>query len=321
MNQISLINSNNSISNSAYESLIDNSDLSFICKKISKMSTVLCLISSHLNDSDTLKMSIRKISDRCLDISSEILRISSRKGFNFGAVDYYCVLKDSVSVCADVNTVLGSLLVANLISEGNYRVIINEVGIILKKSQVFITEYCRENNSIFSRHAFDINLQPQAVAGYKGQNGVLYKNSNTFGVNSSSTATAPNNLDKGHVQIINQQSAVGVMVSNDAVSNDASNGVGPFVSAKVDELNKSPYKSSSRQVRKDVNFGVSSQGSSRQSRILDMLEKDSNLTVKDFARLITDCSEKTIQRELLGLVSIGKLKKEGERRWSRYSLA
>ena len=92
MNQISVINSNNQLVNSAFESLIDNSDLSFICKKISKMSTVLCLISSHLNDADNLKVSIRKISDKCLDISSEILRISSRKGFNFGSADYYCVL-------------------------------------------------------------------------------------------------------------------------------------------------------------------------------------------------------------------------------------
>lgn len=54
--------------------------------------------------------------------------------------------------------------------------------------------------------------------------------------------------------------------------------------------------------------------------IINLLKKDSNLTVKDFSRVITDCSEKTIQRELLDLVSKGILKKEGERRWSKYSL-
>jgi len=42
--------------------------------------------------------------------------------------------------------------------------------------------------------------------------------------------------------------------------------------------------------------------------------------VKDFAKVITDISEKTIQRELLDLVQRGVIKKEGERRWSRYSL-
>lgn len=58
----------------------------------------------------------------------------------------------------------------------------------------------------------------------------------------------------------------------------------------------------------------------RQDRILEILKGQSNLTVKDFAKVITDVSEKTIQRELLDLVQKGVIKKEGERRWSRYSL-
>ncbi|HEX7724406.1 MAG TPA: DeoR family transcriptional regulator [Candidatus Paceibacterota bacterium] len=58
----------------------------------------------------------------------------------------------------------------------------------------------------------------------------------------------------------------------------------------------------------------------RQERILAVLKDQSNLTVKDFAKVITDVSEKTIQRELLDLVQKGVIKREGERRWSRYSL-
>lgn len=60
---------------------------------------------------------------------------------------------------------------------------------------------------------------------------------------------------------------------------------------------------------------------SRQENIINLLKKDSNLTIKDFLKVITDCSEKTIQRELIVLVEKGIVKKEGERRWSRYSLA
>ncbi len=58
----------------------------------------------------------------------------------------------------------------------------------------------------------------------------------------------------------------------------------------------------------------------RQSQIILLLKKDSNLTIKDFAKVVHDCSEKTIQRELLELVDKGIVKKVGERRWSRYSL-
>lgn len=58
----------------------------------------------------------------------------------------------------------------------------------------------------------------------------------------------------------------------------------------------------------------------RQERILLLLKNQSNLTIKDFATVISDCSEKTIQRELIELVEKGVIKKEGERRWSTYSL-
>jgi len=58
----------------------------------------------------------------------------------------------------------------------------------------------------------------------------------------------------------------------------------------------------------------------RQEVILNILGTRSDLTIKDFAKVIKDCSEKTIQRELIDLLNRGIIKKEGERRWSRYSL-
>ncbi|MFA6079256.1 MAG: hypothetical protein WC779_05875 [Candidatus Omnitrophota bacterium] len=59
----------------------------------------------------------------------------------------------------------------------------------------------------------------------------------------------------------------------------------------------------------------------RQAVILAVLRNQSNLTIRDFAKVIKDCSSKTIQRELSELVEKGIVKKEGERRWSRYSLS
>lgn len=55
--------------------------------------------------------------------------------------------------------------------------------------------------------------------------------------------------------------------------------------------------------------------------IINLLKKTKEISVKDVSNIISDCSEKTIQRELLSLVEKGVLKKEGERRWSKYSLA
>ena len=59
----------------------------------------------------------------------------------------------------------------------------------------------------------------------------------------------------------------------------------------------------------------------RQQTIIALVKRHRTLTIKGFTGVIKDCSEKTIQRELLALVEKGVLKKEGERRWSTYSLA
>lgn len=61
--------------------------------------------------------------------------------------------------------------------------------------------------------------------------------------------------------------------------------------------------------------------SNRRNSILELLQNKAVITIKDTVDAIKGCSTKTIQRELLSLVSEGILKKKGERRWSTYSLA
>ena len=66
---------------------------------------------------------------------------------------------------------------------------------------------------------------------------------------------------------------------------------------------------------------VAERKGSRRDSILGLLKKQKKITVKDVAGVVTNCSEKTIQRELLSLVKEGVLRREGERRWSTYFLA
>lgn len=71
----------------------------------------------------------------------------------------------------------------------------------------------------------------------------------------------------------------------------------------------------------DVAQGSSLKKSSRQSIILSIIKKKGEVTVKDVSEVIKNCSEKTLQRELNSLLSSGVVKRVGERRWSKYSLA
>lgn len=65
---------------------------------------------------------------------------------------------------------------------------------------------------------------------------------------------------------------------------------------------------------------VYSQLTDRAERIKTVLEAKPQASVKDVSEIITDVSEKTIQRELNSLIEKGQVVREGERRWSRYSV-
>jgi len=58
----------------------------------------------------------------------------------------------------------------------------------------------------------------------------------------------------------------------------------------------------------------------RAARIKTVLEAKPAATIKDISEVITDVSEKTIQRELNSLIEKGQVVREGERRWSKYSV-
>ena len=59
----------------------------------------------------------------------------------------------------------------------------------------------------------------------------------------------------------------------------------------------------------------------RRDAILSVIKSKQKASIKDISTLIRGVSEKTIQRELSSLIEAGMVKKEGERRWSIYSLA
>lgn len=58
----------------------------------------------------------------------------------------------------------------------------------------------------------------------------------------------------------------------------------------------------------------------RRETIMSVIKNKRKASIKDISTLIRDVSEKTIQRELSSLVESGMILKEGERRWSVYSL-
>ena len=59
----------------------------------------------------------------------------------------------------------------------------------------------------------------------------------------------------------------------------------------------------------------------RRETILKYIKNHGWSSIKDIAGILPEVSSKTVQRELADLVQNGVLKREGDRRWSRYALA
>lgn len=65
---------------------------------------------------------------------------------------------------------------------------------------------------------------------------------------------------------------------------------------------------------------VYSQLNDRVTRIKTVLEAKPEATIKDITDIITDVSAKTIQRDLNAMIESGEVIRQGERRWSKYSI-
>lgn len=56
----------------------------------------------------------------------------------------------------------------------------------------------------------------------------------------------------------------------------------------------------------------------RQETIYRLIKQQGPISIRDIAQAVPDVGSKTIQRELIALIKSGRLKREGDRRWSRY---
>lgn len=88
-------------------------------------------------------------------------------------------------------------------------------------------------------------------------------------------------------------------------------------SEKAPKVKKRTRSSKGHSKKKMVS---NSQRNERHENILKILKQKRDASISDITSLITDCSQKTIQRDLNQLVSKGLVSREGDRRWSVYNL-
>ena len=90
--------------------------------------------------------------------------------------------------------------------------------------------------------------------------------------------------------------------------------------SKLNEAYKSESKNTieNNKVNDNGNGNGHKRKDLRKNMVLDFIKGHTNVSIKDIVPNINSCSEKTIQRELISLINERKIKKIGDRRWSRY---
>lgn len=276
--------SNHKLSLKGLGFFVEKDYLVFIFKKTEKLATALYLVTAFFKDDEPLKWTFR---EKGMFLLSHALVVNDSDAF-----DRDNSLRTIFSVSLELISLLTIAATSKLISEMNYTILRREFELLINKLResieletfdkgfVLSNSFFETDTSAVANNAVTSELNMPSPLGYKGQ--------------SNSVGPYPVTHNKG-------QSIFGTHTS-----------ARPKASAHT--------SSSSVAVPTIDKPSVKDKKNDRQTRIMSLLSKGGNLTVKDFVRVITECSEKTIQRELLDLVEKGVLKKEGERRWSRYSL-
>lgn len=179
------------------------------------------------------------------------------------------------------------LCVARLIGKGNHDVVRTElVNVLSTLAQMNLSESSDSLVSVLSNEFFAV--QKEYLKETKNHR------SHTVPANQF-VPTFDKRHFKRHVQNNDRKT---VSVSNAGISDSAQSSGSPV------KDNESHFNSQKH----------------RREIIITTVKELNEVGIKDIAVRITDCSEKTIQRELLSLVEEGVLRKEGERRWSRYRM-
>ena len=258
-------------------------ELEFIFKKTDKIITAMYLVTNFFSIDEPLKWDIRQISTKTLRSISSLITAS--------VYDKETRIKNVSAHVVELNTLFEVAYRTGLVSSMNYNILNAELGKLSDAIGAYISGVnvgggYNVDNLDLSKNSFEVQMSADATG--------LANRSRENSARSHGTDV----LYKGHTK---QQSVF----------------YGTVRDLKQKLLSdKTPHV---RNVGQN-SFKKTSTNSQRRDQIISEISKKGEVSVKDISSVIKDCSEKTLQRELLALVAEGVLLKTGERRWSRYSL-
>jgi len=266
--------------------------MSYITKKPEKLASAIYLITSFFSDQEPLKWRLR-------NLASELASLSLYLKDNFSR-DRERVGFELRTTVLEIITLFNVARNSGLISDMNHEIVSREMHKYLNSIGLPIGITEDGGNILLSSNFFSIESSPSKQP-------ELAEPNPQKDISTTLDAGKKSNVDLEPESVFDERQTTKTEYlprTKDFVSN---------------KISKDPKPSNSKDLR---DFGtVAVKKNARQSIIINMLKRKKEIMIKDVSPLIHNCSEKTIQRELLAMVKAGILKKEGEKRWSKYSLA
>ncbi len=259
-------------------------------KRSERLATALYLVTSFLSDIEPLKSRLRTLS---LDLvrDASIVR--------YGSISVETNTLETLR--ANIGETLGLLelaFIVGLVSEMNFSVLKREYGALRDAIEVKKASRESRTDSILGDTFFGSSFEPAPRT-----QGLTLRN---LGPRSDLNEPAQ------HIPIGHSKGQNNINMSDKKVA--------PAPSVFASEA-KQPSAPAFRAPSIVTGEMSSVQKNARRARILKLIKDNREVTIKDISTHFPELSEKTIQRELVSLTEAGVLKKFGERRWSRYTLA
>ena len=275
----------------------DDTNFVFILKKTEKLASAIYLITGFFDEEEPLKWNLRTLSSKILSSSLKLKDTES--------TDKEKAIMDIESTILEIGSLLLVAKNSGLMSEMNYNIISKEFNTFADTLASQSRLLKRGGSAALENNYFAVSVPEvrprQGKVIEESVNEPIRDNTEKATYSYEPKLDVLENLANGHREDLSQEK--GQKLDEGFMARGIKQGIRKEVGALKE-------------------FGaVAVKKNSRQSIIISLLRRKKEIMIKDVSPLIHGCSEKTIQRELLTMVGKGILKKQGEKRWSRYSLA
>lgn len=276
---------------------IYNAFSEFSIKKTQKLVTALYMVTDCMDADESLKLKMRSLG---IELLSDIHQLSLMR-----ATDKHFSVSSSLLKINEIISFVEIAFIIGFVSEMNTNILKSEFNLLKEefvkyqdKNQVLITENPMSSSSPVAR--FSINKESLSVPlpTYNDPT----SQTKPFWSKDLDNVSNEDFDDKGQIKDNKQVMSFTKKLEILSYKN------------KIEAMDTPPQKSFIKEDKSDRKDKIFKLIKSKK----DLLNGQEGVSIKDISSSFTDCSEKTIQRELNDLVQKGQIRKTGEKRWSRY---